>query len=376
MKKLDVIVGAFLNLVKGGLWDKDVQLSNYDNLDFTSIQKLAEVQSVVGLVTEGMEHVTVTKIPKQVLLQFIGQSLQLEQQNAAMNNFIGVIIEKMREEKLYAVLVKGQGLAQCYERPLWRAYGDIDLLLDKGNYEGAKVFFAKIASFIEQEEFVSKHIGFTVDPWLVELHGHMYFGLSHRAYRVVLEVERNVLQLGEVRVWNNDGVDVHLPSPDNDIILVFTHFLGHFCFGGVGLRQLCDLCRLLWTFREQIDKNLLARRLKEMGLESEWGVFATLAVNWLGMPSENMPLYSPSKSNKRRAQRALCRILKTGHLGQNNDESYRNSTPKLYSSVITLWRRFGDFFSLMTIFPLDAPLFFKNYLKSKVEIEKAKRNHA
>ena len=38
-----------------------------------------------------------------------------------------------------------------------------------------------------------------------------------------------------------------------DIILVFTHILEFPFIGGVGLRQICGWCRLLWTYRSEID---------------------------------------------------------------------------------------------------------------------------
>ena len=83
-----------------------------------------------------------------------------------------------------------------------------------------------------------------------------------------------------MRVWKNDGADVPLPSPDNDVIIVFTHFLQHFFVGGVGLRQICDWCRLLWTYRDSIDRGLLERRLKEMGIVSEWQAFGAFVVEY------------------------------------------------------------------------------------------------
>ena len=59
--------------------------------------------------------------------------LQIEKQNSAMNSFIGVLVEKMRKEGIYTLLIKGQGVAQCYEKPLWRSCGDIDLYLSEDN---------------------------------------------------------------------------------------------------------------------------------------------------------------------------------------------------------------------------------------------------
>lgn len=364
---------VFFELLRAGLWEKEACLAPYEKVDYQEVMRLAEEQSVMGLVTACMEQVVDKKVPKVELLQFIGNTLQIEERNKAMNSFIGVIIEQLRKEKIYAVLVKGQGIAQCYERPLWRTSGDVDLLLDADNYEEAKVFFAKSVSSIEQEEFVAKHIGFTVDPWLVELHGHMYFGLSQRANKVVQEVENEILHLGGVRVWNNDGVDVHLPNADNDIIIDFTHFLGHFCFGGIGLRQLCDMCRLLWTYRGKIMKWQLNSRLKEMGLMSEWKVFAAVAVDWLGMSAEAMPFYDSSKCYKRRAKRVVARILRVGDMGQNGEEGAAVKRSKWEASISKFFHRFGEFLNLMTIFPIDAHRFFINYLIDKVRISRAKR---
>lgn len=365
---------AFFAFLRAGLWEKEARLAPFGKADYQEVIRLAEEQSVMGLITAGLEKVTDVAVSKVELLQFIGSTLQIEERNKAMNNFIGVIIEELRKEKIYAVLVKGQGIARCYERPLWRTSGDVDLLLDADNYEEAKVFFAKIASSIEQEEFVAKHIGFTVDSWLVELHGHIYFGLSQRANKVVQEIEKKTLHLGEVRGWNNDGTDVLLPNPNNDIIILFTHFLGHFCFGGIGLRQLCDICRLLWTYKEQMDVGLLKRRLNEMGLMTEWKVFAAVAVHWLGMPVEAMPLYDSSPCYKHRARRAVSRILHVSNIEQNNEDGSNIKTSKWIASLGKFFHRFGEFLNLMTIFPLDAHRFFINYLIDKVRIGRARRN--
>lgn len=117
---------AFLELIRASLWEKDAYLLPYGDINFQVVYRLAQEQSVIGLVAAGHEYVIDVKPPKEVLLTFIGETLQLEQRNSAMNYFIGVLVEKMRKEDIYTILVKGQGTAQCYERPLWRACGDVD----------------------------------------------------------------------------------------------------------------------------------------------------------------------------------------------------------------------------------------------------------
>lgn len=43
---------------------------------------------MVGLIAAGMEHIVDTKPAKKDVLQFVGQTLQIEERNKAMNYFI------------------------------------------------------------------------------------------------------------------------------------------------------------------------------------------------------------------------------------------------------------------------------------------------
>ena len=83
---------------------------------------------------------------------------------------------------------------------------------------------------------------------------------------------------------------------------------------GTGLRQICDLCRLLWTYRPEMDVKLLERRLTKLGLMSEWKAFAALSVDYLGMPVEALPLHASDRNWSRKASRILSFVLETGNL--------------------------------------------------------------
>ena len=166
---------AFFALLRSGLWEKDVYLSPFGEINFEQVQRLADEQSVIGLVAAGLDHVVDVKIPKKDVLPIIGQTLQLEQKNQAMNYFIEDLVEKMQNAGIYAILVKGQGVAQCYERPLWRSSGDVDFFLSNDNYEKAKQFLLPLASHVDNEGKASLHLGMTIAPWVVELHAKRSF---------------------------------------------------------------------------------------------------------------------------------------------------------------------------------------------------------
>ena len=104
---------AFLSLLGAGLWEKDVQLSQFVDIDFDEIYRLAEEQSVIGIIAAGLEHVVDVKVPQINFLTFIGRAVQLEQKNAAMNDFIAKLVTELKKKEIHALLVKGQGVAQC-----------------------------------------------------------------------------------------------------------------------------------------------------------------------------------------------------------------------------------------------------------------------
>lgn len=345
---------AFLELVRTGLWEKDACLLLYGDIDFQEIYRLAQEQSVVGMLAAGLEHVVDLKVPQEIALQFAGDVLQLEHHNISMNSFINVLFDKMCTADIYALLVKGQGIAQCYTRPTWRACGDVDLLLDNDNYEKAKRFLEDIADSHGDELSGEKHIDYTVDSWVVELHGNMPSRLFKRIDNVLEEIQNDTFSNKNVRIWKNGNTNLAIPAPDNDVIFVFTHILKHFFRGGIGIRQVCDWCRLLWTYKDSLNQELLGTRIQKMGLMSEWKAFAALAVCYLGMPIDAMPYFSDNIKWKRKTNRIAKLIFETGNFGHNRDMSYYEKYPYVIKKTISFWRHTWDSIRQFFIFPLDS----------------------
>ena len=356
--KLDNNQQAFFALVRAGLWEKDVCLSQFGEVDYEAILRLAEEQSIIGLVSAGLEHVKDIKVPKNVALQFVGQALQLEQQNKAMNSFVAELVGKLRLADIYALLLKGQGVAQCYERPLWRSCGDVDLLLSDENYQRAKAFLIPSATDVEPEGAYEKHLGMTIYNWVVELHGSLRSGLSSRIDKGLDAVRDSIFYGGHVRSWSNRNTVVFQPSAENDAIYIFTHVLQHFFKGGIGLRQICDWTRLLWTYRDSMKLVEVEKQLKDMRLMSEWKAFGAFAVDYLGMPQMAMPYYSADRMWSRKADRISCFILEVGNFGHNRDMSYYGEKPYIVRKVISMGRRISDLFRHAKIIPLDSLRFF------------------
>lgn len=353
---------AFISLLRLGLWGNgnlDIRIDGAT--EWLEVYRLATEQSVLGLVLDGLEHSDV-KPPKELLLQWIGEVQQIERRNKEMNAFVAEQIEKLRKKDIYTLLVKGQGVAQCYEEPLWRCSGDIDLFLSDDNYQKAKSFLMPLASSVEEEYVREKHLAMTIDGWGVELHGHLYSGLSSRVERELDRLQEDTFYSGQVRSWMNGQTQIFLLKAENDAFYVFTHILQHFYKEGVGLRQICDWCRLLYTYRDSLDYRLLESRIRRAGLMSEWKAFGALAIEYLGFPKDFMPLLNVdinlNANLKRKADRIMEFILKSGNMGHNRDKSHFSKYPYLIRKCVSMGRRIGDLINHARIFPLDSLRFF------------------
>lgn len=362
---------AFFALLRAGLFSVHgeggmVHDSSFKDVDWEKVYLLVQEQSVQGLVLQGIETVQGSwlkvhgspLVPKVLLLQWIGEVQVIEQRNKDMNAFIAALIEKLRKEDVYAILVKGQGIAQCYEKPLWRTCGDVDLILSFDNYCKAKEYLTKIASHVDVEREDTLHLGMTIDGWVVELHGSLRCGLAKRVDRGTDELQESIFYGGNVRSWINGGTQVFLPRADEDAIYVFTHILEHFYKGGIGLRQICDWCRLLYTCKDSLNHGLLESRIRKMGLMTVWKAFVAFAVDYLGMPAEAMPLYSSEKKWSRKGDKICAFVMEVGDFGHNRDNCYYAKHPFLIRKIYSFGRRCGDLFRHSRIFPLYSLRFF------------------
>lgn len=365
---------AFLTLVKLGLWgsrNPDEWID--ETIDWDFVYQLAQEQSVQGLALQGVEAVQNTwkkegspLMPKTMLLQWIGDVQIIEQKNRSMNAFIAELINRLREDDIYAILVKGQGVAQCYEKPLWRVCGDVDLLLSPDNFEKAYSILVSYSCKTKRDTLKNierKHKEYQIGGWTVELHGTMHANLSRKIDLVIDRVQQDVFcgeKVRSVEFKSSGGskIQVFLPAPDEDVLFVFTHILQHLFLEGIGLRQICDWCRLLWTYKDSLNYRLLESRINTMGLVSEWKAFYNLANRYLGMPDLGGRLMVRDSKYDKKTDRLMAFVLKVGNFGHNRDVEWANPI-KRRTSLIR--HRITDTVKLSFIFPLDAPRFLLNY---------------
>ena len=95
----------------------------------------------------------------------------------------------------------------------------------------------------------------------------------------------------------------------------------------------------------------------------KWHAFAALAVEYLGMPVDAMPFYSPSKKWKKKADGIVALILQSGNFGHAFDKSYKYKYPTIIRAIVASCHHTSVAFKHFLIFPYDSFLGWKKLMR-------------
>ena len=346
----------FLQLIRAGLWEKaEGHLPEITDVQWRDILALAKEQTVPGLLSEGIRRYG-AEPPSDVSLNLLQEEVQIEGKNARMDEFVAKLFAFLKQSGIPGVLVKGQSVALYYEHPKWRCPGDVDLLLTVDDYEKMKVLMAPKASSVGTEDKILLQSVMYFGSIELELHGAQRSRLSGRIDRYLDALCKDIFDKSRWQLQEIASAQVPSPVPDDYIFILFMHILQHFFQEGVGLRQVCDWCRILWACSGEFDLALLRQRLEDNGLMGEWQAFAALAVGYLGMPQEAMPFYRAGM--ERKASLILRYIFATGNFGKNRDLDKMHRLPFLLRKISLFTRKTADFlWYRLVAFPLDGTRF-------------------
>ena len=107
-----------------------------------------------------------------------------------------------------------------------------------------------------------------------------------------------------------------------------------------------------------------------MGLMTEWQTFAALAVDYLGMPKDAMPLYDVSGKKdvvrwKKKGERILEFVLETDNFGHNRER--KQSKHFFVRKTQTARYRSDVFLCHIRVFPLDSVKFYFYYFVDGIQ---------
>lgn len=323
---ITVVQKQFLELLRAGLWGgcPDVTLFQGE-VNWKAIFKISREQAVQVLVADGMEALPEHLAPKKetiykVAIRRTTNSLAYKVQKSLINR----ITTLFNEEGIPSILLKGQGVAQNYQKPESRMCGDIDIYVGMDNFHKACEILRREGAeeLIHQDEH-EFHIAFDLDDKTIEVHKKSDVIRGRKLNDSLQKWITNHLDAkladGTLPKWNNDGTLINIPDPTYNAFYIIHHAVRHMLGEGIGLRHVCDWMIFLHTHQDQIDTEELKAKLAEYKMATAWGQFGALATKYLGFPEEHL-LVLPINQNESKAELLLQHIFSTGNFGQYSKE--------------------------------------------------------
>ena len=352
------IDSQFFALLRSGLWNEVPERAPFaGGTDWESLYRLAYEQTVVPLVTDGVNRLPREFLPNdrpERLDPFLADMMSTAKRNRTLDAFIPKLFNAL--SGIPVVLVKGQSLAQDYPDPERRSPGDIDLLLLPSSYEAAKAVLLPKASTVLEEESVVCHQGMRFRSIEVEVHGSISTLMSRKLDRKLAALLEELFDGRSLPTVTLGGREIPVPDAGFNAVYIFVHFLQHYWSGGVGLRQLVDWMTFVSVHKRDIHPVILEQRLDDLGLTRLWKVFAGFAQEYLGCPAEKLSLVAAPDSRKN--ARIWRYIRRCGNFGKNVDRN-RKKEPYLVRKVHSFWRLVvADRLRHFPVFPKESVRFF------------------
>ena len=341
-----------LKLIRTALWGPDRQaLQSPPQWD--KVLLLAGQQTVLGLVAEAVPSLPEQFRPDpQTMNRLRGVATNICRSHSLLNRKVADLKTCLDSHDIHSVLFKGQGVALNYPNPLSRQCGDIDMYVGEKNFEKALRILLPDSNDSASKYRHLKHFNVEQDGVHLEIHRIAEILPGLRKDRIFQKWTVQHLESNRVDKVEIGGTSVNLPPHQFNCLYIMNHAWHHFISGGIGLRQLCDWTMFLHRHHADIDPAVLEHDLKTFGLTRAWKILAGVAVEFLGLPADECPLYSSEFSSKSR--QVLEVIWSEGNFGFHSKDRKKRRPDghfagKLHSFIMGSRRKVRIF----TISPSD-----------------------
>lgn len=278
----------------------------------------AQKQALVGVLATGLERLPNEQKPtKQLLLTWIGVTIQIEQQNVLTTPVCQRICSKYEKDGFISCVLKGQSNHRYYPENLKkrRSCGDVDIWV-KPNDVHCKHPERTVCEYVQRNfnmnGFCWLHTSHEDESGVhVETHFRASFmsePCKNRRFQNFFSEVYACRMLAEV-----DGFELPVMKVDEDVIYQMSHLYRHLIDEGVGLRQVVDYYWLLktWNDKHTRTKGEIMRIVSWLGMKTFAGALMYVLREFCGL-SEDLLLCPASVKEGRFL---INEILISGNFG-------------------------------------------------------------
>ena len=304
---MDKTLQALFALLRAGLWgifdEAAASAFPLSAGEWERVFTLARQQTVTGIAFRGLDFLPEEAAPPMgIMAKWMAHADRIEQSNRVMNETVAKLYGYFASAGVEAVLQKGQGVAAMYPEPLLRECGDIDLYFP--GHDGVSDPLAGIDGAVRARQPDDSWV-YVVDGIIVEHHTDLLDIQSPRAKRYV---QKLIKEKGFEKVVTGDGVEVLVPAPEVNLLLLSSHILKHAFGVGIGLRQFCDYAVARRYYEGRVNEEEMREIWRMTGLEKWQDLLEGFLVKKTGvlldivLKGGNFGVYSKDRENVPRAR--------------------------------------------------------------------------
>lgn len=322
---LDKVRESFLKLLRIGLWN-DVKFSvgfaALESEEWEIVYKMSVAQTVEGLVYEGIMKLPDHLLPSHnQLLKWVIRIDLIERLNERNEKVLAHLSLFLKKNEVDFMLLKGAGLGKLYPIPTRRIPGDIDLYFNgKKSYERALSLIKSKGIIVEKGAL--KSCNYLINQVEVEHHSRLFDIMNPFKQGYLKDIEKK--EVGESIEYIFENQKVKTPSYFLSHIQANAHILKHILGFGIGLRQFCDVARLCYVSKNNIDGKALLLVYKKLGIDNFMNLMYDFLVRQLGLDSRYLPYLPAVKLDS--SNWLMNEVLEVGNFGfydkrySDNDE--------------------------------------------------------
>lgn len=298
--------------------------------EWKCLSALCQKQAISGVVFQALEGLSAygQKPPLTVLYEWIGYVQTIETRNRVVNKRCVEISQEFANDGFKICVLKGQGNAVLYPKPLLRTPGDIDLWV-KPEVRGRKFEVRDLINYVKRRNPEGRVLYHHVDMGYfkdVEVEVHFrptfMFNLVHnyRIQRWFCKMADGGCLMAELP---EGGGTIKVPDKEFNIIFQLSHVYNHLLHEGIGLRQIIDYYYLLKSNTNRTNDTNYFEILQYLGLEKIAGAMMWMLHEKLGLEEE----YLIAPMDKKRGKYVLNEILRGGNFGYYDENNKKADSP-------------------------------------------------
>ena len=330
--------------------------------DWRTLFELSKKQGVSAVVFDKIQSLPKEAAPpRTILLGWYSQALYVEQQLKKMFSLSAEYADKMYENGIPVVVLKGLAFGVYFPNPMSRECGDLDCYMMGEGKKGDRIT-ALIGGKVEDGGYKHAHLHYK--GLAIENH---YFLTNFNNTKRGIYTERYLQKL--IGEGHRQLANTHLlsPSADFNAFFLIKHALMHFISEGINLRHLLDWAFFLQKEQENVNWESLLPEMEKCKIIRFAQVLTGLCVEYLGVEVNvnSLKIATEDREGHILVRQVMADVME-GHL-EVLKENFLQKCFRIFRRFGRMWR-YRSLASESYWLMVWNTFSFSSYLKRKVKL--------